>query len=179
VNIVFIAPLAARTRAIEVETRRAVEDGHRVLLVAEGGPRWLDRALDARVETAWLEALPLSAEESRLTGLAARRLPLGLLRRIGRGPLRAPARRVSRAWKRRVVDRLDTRMQRETGLMRESHRLKRIRAALSRVEPDWLVLHEPSAVELGIDFVPGLLEARPQMLTSYAYEPARKDGDER
>lgn len=179
-NLLFLAPAASRKRAVAAETRRAVEDGHRVVLIAEAGidkQGWED--LDPRVEVDWLEANALSATEPRPTAILARRLPLGLLRRIGRGPLRRPADKVARRWKRRVVQPLDRKRNTATTAMREAYQLERIRARLQEDTPDWLVVCEPKALELGVEFVPGLLDERPGTITTYAYEPARGGDDER
>ncbi|GAA2127957.1 hypothetical protein [Glycomyces algeriensis] len=179
-NLLFLAPAASRKRAVAVETRRAVEDGHRVVLIAEAGIRrqgWED--LDPRVEVDWLDANTLSATESPALAVLARRLPLGLLRRLGRGPLRRPADKVARRWERWVVQPLDRRLRAGTTALREARQLERIRARLEYETPDWLVVCEPKALELGIEFLPALLAERPGTITTYAYEPARGGDDAR
>jgi hypothetical protein len=179
-KLLFLAPSSARKRAVAAETRRAVEDGHRVVLIAEAGvdkQGWED--LDPRVEVEWLEANSLTAAEPRPTELFAPRLPLGLLRRFGRGPLRRPADKAARRWKRTVVRRLDRRRNLATGAMREAYRLERIRERLRQDAPDWLVVCEPKALELGVEFMPGLFDERPETITTYAYEPARGGDDDR
>ena len=173
-NVLFLSPSASRKRAVATETRRALEDGHRVVLIAEAGigkQGWED--LDPRVEVDWLDANALSAAESRSTAILARRLPLGLLRRVGRGPLRRPADKAARRWKRRVVQPLDRKRSAATAALREAHQLERIRARIAKDAPDWLVVCEPKALELGVEFIPGLLDERPGTITTYAYEPAR------
>lgn len=178
-NLLFLAPAASRKRAVAAETRRAVEDGHRVVLIAEAGvgrQGWED--LDPRVEVEWLDANGLTATEPRSTAILARRLPLGLLRRVGRGPLRRPADKAARRWKRHVIRPLDRKRGTATAAMREAYQLERIRARLAKDAPDWLVVCEPKALELGVAFVPGLLAERPGTITTYAYEPARGGDDD-
>lgn len=176
-NLLFIAPLASRKRAVAVETRRALDDGHRVVLVAEAGVNREGWQLDPRVEVEWLNANALEAPERRSTSVFARRLPLGLLRRIGRGPLRRPADKAARRWKRTVVAPLDERRKRRTEALRDIHRLEWFQARLRATRPDWLVLCEPAAIELATEFVPELIAARPDLRTTYAYEPV-KGGDD-
>jgi hypothetical protein len=135
--------------------------------------------LDPRVEVEWLDANSLKAAEPRATALLARRLPLGVLRRVGRGPLRRPADQAARRWKRKVVAPLDERRKRETEAMREQHRLDRVRARVRDTEPDWVVLCESAAIELATEFVPALLEARPDTRATYAYEPIKGVDDDR
>ncbi|MFG3342742.1 hypothetical protein [Glycomyces sp. NPDC048151] len=170
-NLLFIAPQASRKRAVAVETRRALDDGHTVVLVAEAGIGREGWDLDPRVDVEWLQANELSAAESRATALFARKLPLGLLRRVGRGPLRGPADKAARGWRRIVVGPLDADRRRETEAMRERHRLERVQARIEAQHPDWLVLCESAAIELAAEFVPGLLDARPGTRTTFAYEP--------
>jgi hypothetical protein len=172
VNLLFLAPLSSRKRAVAVETRRAVEDGHTVVLIAEAGVNregWDD--LDPRVDVEWLSANDLNAPEARSAPLL--RLPLGLLRIVGRGPLRGLAEKVARRWKKHVTNPIDKRRKSETDAMREAHRLDRVRARLAAAEPDWLVLSESAAIELATEFVPDLLAARPDLRATYAYEPLK------
>ncbi|MFC3492417.1 hypothetical protein [Glycomyces rhizosphaerae] len=177
-NLLFLAPAAGRKRAVAVETRRALDDGHTVVLIAEAGVNREGWDLDPRVDVEWLDANTLNATEARSTALLARRLPLGLLRRVGRGPLRRPADKAARQWKRTVTGLLDQRRRRETEAMREAHRLDRVRARLAAAEPDWVVLCESAAIELATEFVPDLLAARPDLRATYAYEPREgADGD--
>lgn len=177
-NLLFLAPLASRKRAVAVETRRALDDGHTVVLIAEAGVNREGWDLDPRVDVEWLNANALNAAETRSTALLARKIPLGLLRRVGRGPLRRPADKVARRWKRTVTTPLDQRRKHETEAMREAHRLDRVRARLRATEPDWLVLCESAAIELATEFVPDLLAARPDLRATYAYEPLEGgDGD--
>ncbi|HEX2143174.1 MAG TPA: hypothetical protein VHG10_01575 [Glycomyces sp.] len=178
-NLLFVAPRASRKRAVAIETRRALDDGHRVVLVAEAGANREGWDLDPRVEVEWIGANAIFAPEARSTALLARKLPLGLLRRAGRGPLRGLADKAARRWRRTVVAPIDRRRQIATEAMREAHRLDRVRARLRATEPDWLVLSEPAAVELAVDFVPDLLAARPGTRTTYAYEPAGGGDDDR
>ncbi|MCD0443723.1 hypothetical protein LO763_08825 [Glycomyces sp. A-F 0318] len=178
-NVLFIAPRAKRKRAVAVETRRALADGHRVLLVAEAGTKRDGWDLDPRVEVAWLRANAIVVPERRSTALLTRRLPLGVLRRLGRGPLRGPAAKAARLWKRIVVNPLKRRRKRATEALREPYRLDRVRDALRSSAPDWLVLCEPSALELAVDFVPDFLAERPRTRTTYAYEPIGGGTDER
>ncbi|MDN3240407.1 hypothetical protein [Glycomyces tritici] len=176
-NLLFLAPQASRKRAVAVETRRALADGHHVVLIAEAGIGREGWDLDPRVDVEWLEANTIDAAESRSTAFFARKVPLGLLRRLGRGPLRGPAEKAARRWRRRVVQPLDVGRKRETEAMRERHRLDRVHARLRAVRPDWLVLCESAAVELAAEFVPDLLDAHPQTRTTFSYEP--RPGDDR
>ncbi|MDA1358514.1 hypothetical protein O1R50_02710 [Glycomyces luteolus] len=168
-NLLFLAPLASRKRAVAVETRRALDDGHTVVLIAEAGVNREGWDLDPRVDVEWLSANELNAPEARSTALL--RLPLGLLRLVGRGPLRRLADKAAGRWKRHVTGPRDKRRKRETDAMREAHRLDRVRARLAAAEPDWLVLCESAAIELATEFVPDLLAARPGLRATYAYEP--------
>ncbi|WP_205328269.1 hypothetical protein [Glycomyces sp. YM15] len=170
-NLLFLAPQAARKRAVAVETRRALDDGHRVVLIAEAGVNREGWDLDPRVDVEWLQANAIDAGEPRATAIFARRLPLGLLRRVGRGPLRGPADKAARRWKRKVTGPLDANRRRATEAMRERHRLERVHARVQAVQPDWLVLCESSAIELAAEFVPELLDAHPETRTTFAYEP--------
>lgn len=169
-NLLYLSPLASRGRAAAAETRMAVEDGHRVTLLAEGGASLDPADLDPRVETVWLDAFALDAGEAPLTSLLARRAPLGLLRRASIGPLSTPADRAADAWKRKVLKGLDADRKRRTAALRETHRLDRVNAALAATEPDWIVLGEAAAVELAAEFLPALLAERPATRTTYAYE---------
>ncbi|MFC3492410.1 hypothetical protein [Glycomyces rhizosphaerae] len=166
-NIVFVAPKSAWRDALAAETRAAADAGHRVRVVAED---WEGSGLDARVETRWIGAKAVEFPESLLVRLFLRRLPLGALRRIGRGPLRGPAERVSRAWRRTFLGPLKRRRNPRTEAMREQHRIARVRQALDDWEPDWIVLHEPLAVELGVHCLPALLDARPDLKTTFSFE---------
>lgn len=177
-NLLFLAPLASRKRAVAVETRRALDDGHTVVLIAEAGVNREGWDLDPRVDVEWLSANDLNVTEARSTTLLARNLPLGLLRRVGRGPLRGLADKVAGRWKRHVIRPLDKRLKRETKAIREAHRLERVNARLQAAQPDWLVLCESAAIELATEFVPDLLAARPDLRATYAYEPLKgTDGD--
>jgi hypothetical protein len=179
-NIVFVAPLAARTRALAVETRRAADSGHRVLLISEQGSAWDGAALDERVATRWIGASGLTARESALVAFAGRKAPLGVLRRIGRGPLRGPAKRAARKWRREVVKDLDKRLKRRTGELRESLRIEQVRTGIREWDADWVVLHEPHALKVSTGFLPGMLDARPQLKTTFFFdEPAEGDADGR
>lgn len=166
-NIVFVAPKSAWRDALAAETRAAADAGHRVRVIAEG---WDGSMLDARVEVRWIGAKAVEFPESPLVRVFLRRLPLGLLRRIGRGPLRGPAERVSRKWRRTFLGPLKRRRNPRTEIMREQHRIARVRQALDDWEPDWIVLHEPLAVELGVHYLPALLDARPDLTTTFSYE---------
>lgn len=170
-NLLFLAPQASRKRAVAAETRRALDDGHTVVLIAEAGVGRDGWGLDPRVDVEWLQANTIEAPEPRATTLFARKLPLGLLRRLGRGPLRTPADKAARRWKRQVTTPLDTDRKRRTDALREQHRLERVRARLKAAQPDWLVLSESAAIELAAEFVPALLDARPDTRTTFAYEP--------
>ena len=170
-NLLFLAPQASRKRAVAIETRRALDDGHRVVLVAEAGVNREGWDLDPRVEVEWLQANTIDAAEPRATALFARKLPLGLLRRVGRGPLRKPADKAARRWKRQVTNPLDADRKRRTEALRERHRLERVQARIEAAQPDWLVLCESAAIELAAEFVPALLDAHPDTRATYAYEP--------
>ncbi|MEU6858679.1 hypothetical protein AB0B28_07390 [Glycomyces sp. NPDC046736] len=164
-KLLYLAPLASRPGAAAAETRLAAEDGHRVLLLAEGGPKWEGRDLDPRIETVWLDTFSMNAAEPLLISLCRRRIPLGVLRRLGR-----PAEPLARRWRRSVVKPLDRDLSRRTAAMREAHRLARIGDTVREFAPDLLVLGEGAAIELGVHFVPELLDHRPETVTAYAYE---------
>lgn len=166
-NLVFVAPKSAWRDALAAETRAAADDGHQVRVIAED---WAGSDLDARVEVRWIGAKAVEVPESPPVRVFLRRLPLGLLRRVGRGPLRGPAERVSRAWRRTFLGPLKRRRSPRTEAMRERHRIARVRQALHDWEPDWIVLHEPLAVELGVHYLPELLDARPDLKTTFSYE---------
>lgn len=176
--VLFVAPKSTWRRALAAETRAALDAGHTVRAVAEEHPDFDLEPLDPRVEVRWTGAGDLSAPEPRLTGLLLRRIPLGTLRRIGRGPLRGPADRLARRWRRAVLDPLQRRRRSRTETRRAECRLERIRTAVADWEPDWIVLHEPAAVELGVHWLPGLLDARPGLTTSFSFEPPPEPGHE-
>jgi hypothetical protein len=167
-NLVFVAPRSVWRKALAAETRAALDDGHRVRVIAEEHP---GLALDPRIEIRWIGANELHTPEPRLQRLLLRRLPLGGLRRIGRGPLRRPAQKVARRWKRSVVDPRDKDRRRTTEALRVARRIERTAAAVGEWEPDWIVLHEPQAVELAVDWLPAVLDARPDLVTTFSYEP--------
>jgi hypothetical protein len=171
VNIVFVAPKSAWRQALAAETRAAADDGHRVCVIAEENPDWESNPIDGRVEVRWTGASELSAPEPLFVNVFLRRLPLGLLRRIGRGPLRGPADRLTRAWRRRVLGRLKKRRWPLTDRMRTARRIDSVREALADWQPDWIVLHEPQAIELGVHYLPEILDARTDLVTTFSYEP--------
>jgi hypothetical protein len=168
VNVLFVAPRSVWRKALDYETRLALDDGHTVRVVAEEHP---GLQLDPRVEIRWISAGELHVPEPRLQGLLLRRLPLGGLRRIGRGPLRRPAKKVARRWKRVVVDPRDKERRRATEALRVERRIERISAAVAEYDADWIVLHEPQAVELAVDWLPAVLDGRPDLATTFSYEP--------
>jgi hypothetical protein len=170
-TIVFLAPLSRRRRAAAVETRWALDAGHRVVLIAEGTPEWDAERLDDRVETVWLAANDLRAAKSAPVWFLVKRLPLGILRRLGRGPLRPLAEKVAYRWRRHAVRPLERRFKDRTAVLRHAHRMERIPAVLAATAPDRLVLHEPHALELAAEFLPGLLRDRPGLVVGYDFTP--------
>lgn len=173
-TIVFLAPLSRRRRAAAVETRWALDAGHHVVLIAEGTPEWEAERLDDRVETVWLAANDLRAERSALVWFLVKRLPLGVLRRLGRGPLRPLAERVDYQWRRHAVRRLERRFKDRTAALRHAHRMERIPAILASIDPDRLVLQEPHALELAVEFLPDLLRDRPDLAVGYDFTPEQE-----
>jgi hypothetical protein len=168
VKLLFVAPRSVWRKALDIETRLALDDGHAVRVIAEDHP---ELVLDPRVEVRYIGANELHTPEPRLQRLLLRRLPLGGLRRIGRGPLRRPAQKVARRWKRIVVDPRDKDRRRATEALRVERRIERISAAVAEYDADWIVLHEPQAVELAVDWLPAVLDARPDLTTTFSYEP--------
>jgi hypothetical protein len=167
-KLLFVAPRSVWRKALDIETRLALADGHTVRVIAEDHP---ELVLDPRVEVSCIGANELHTPEPRLERLLLRRLPLGGLRRIGRGPLRRPAQKVARRWKRTVVDPRDKERRRATEALRVARRSERTGAAVAEWNPDWIVLHEPQAVELAVDWLPAVLDARPDVTTTFSYEP--------
>lgn len=167
-KLLFIAPRSVWRKALALETRLALDEGHTVRVVAEEHP---GLALDPRVEVRWISAGELHTPEPRLQRLLLRRLPLGGLRRIGRGPLRRPAEKVARRWKRTVIDPRDKERRRATEALRVARRIERISAAVAEYDADWIVLCEPQAVELAVDWLPAVLDAKPGLTTTFSYEP--------
>jgi hypothetical protein len=173
-TVVFLAPLAQRRRAAAVETRRAVEAGHRVVLIAEQVPDWADDPIDERVETVWLHALDLRRRDSRTASFFAERLPLGLVRLFGRGPLRPLGDKVARKWRRIAVDPLDRRRRRRDKERSDAYRRGIVPEAVAEAGPDRLILLEPPAIELAAELLPHLLQTRPDLQVAFAFaeEPA-------
>lgn len=168
-KLLYVAPVAKRFRAIEDETRRAADDGHEVHLVAAYRDHWDDHPLDPRVTAHWLH--PRSrATESALVTLLAHRLPRGLLGRLRRGPLARPASAALHAWNRRVAAPIERRRKRRTAERRFEHRSSVISALIEQHRYDWLVLSEPGALDALAERLPGLLERRPELRTTYTYE---------
>ncbi|GAA1682965.1 hypothetical protein GCM10009830_32700 [Glycomyces endophyticus] len=170
-NVLFVAPRSAWRQALATETRAACDAGHRVRVVAEEHPDWDLAPLDPRVEVRWTGATAVSAPEPAFVALSLRRVPLAVLRRLGRGPLRGPAQRASGWWRRTVLGPLKRRRWPETQALREAHRRAAVAAAVAEGGFDWLVLHEPQAVELGADWLPAILDARPGLVTTFSFEP--------
>lgn len=172
-TVVFLAPLAQRRRAAAVETRRAVEAGHRVVLIAEQVPDWADDPIDERVETVWLHALDRRSKDCALRFLVER-LPLGLVRRCGRGPLRPLGDKVARKWRRIAVEPYDRRRRRRDKERCDAHRRAVVPAAVAEAGPDRLILLEPPAIELAAELLPHLLQSRPDLQVAFAFaeEPA-------
>ncbi|WP_335986364.1 hypothetical protein [Glycomyces sp. MUSA5-2] len=174
-TIVFVAPISLWRRALATETRAAADAGHRVRLIAEEHPDWHLTPLDERVEVVWTNATSVYAKESPLAELLYVRLPLGLLRRAARGPLRRRARKAARRWRRKVVEpRARLRGPRGKAL-REAYRVRFLKAALADADYDWIVFHEPQAVELTAEWLPAFLEARPRIATSFSFEPQAEE----
>jgi hypothetical protein len=169
-NVLFVAPSGARAKALATETRRAAEAGHRVLVVAESEAKLTGHDLDGRVQTHWIGSSALKYREPLGTQFFARRLPFALLNRVGRGPLRAPARKAAKRWRTEVVDGLDQRRKQRTGELRRARRDAVVREQVRDWAPDWVVLHEPLAVEAVAAFLPSLVEERPSLRTTYAFE---------
>jgi hypothetical protein len=170
-NIVFVAPRGTWWQGLATETRAAADAGHRVGVVAEHHDTAAAHPLDPRVEVRWIGAQALEAREPLAADLLLNRIPLGLLRRLGRGPLRRPADRAARRLRRRVLDPRRKRRARRTEERRVRHRIACVRAVLAERDPDWIVLHEPHAVEIAAGFLPPILDERPDLVTTFSYEP--------
>lgn len=178
-KILYAAPVAKRYRAIESETRRAAEDGHEVHLAAARRPYWDDHPLDARVTAHWLHPAGRRAPESALATALLYRLPRGLLRRLGRGPLAGPAAGALRVWNRRVTGPLDRRRKRRTAEVHFAYRRSAVLDLIAEHRYDWIVLSEPGAIDLLADDLPGLLDRRPGLRTTYTYEAFAEARDAR
>ncbi|MEU6246330.1 hypothetical protein [Glycomyces sp. NPDC047010] len=167
----FVAPKSAWRQALAAESRAAADAGHAVSVIAEESPEWDATPIDPRVQVRWTGSSRISAPEPKATALFLRKIPLGALRVVGRGPLRGPADGLSRWWRRTVLGPLKRRRWPETKRLREAHRRTAVAAAVAEAEFDWLVLHEPQAVELGVDWLPRLLDERPELVTTFSFEP--------
>jgi hypothetical protein len=168
-TIVFLAPLAQRRRAAAVETGLAAAAGHRVVLITEQVPEWADEPIDERVEIVWLRALDLRAKDPRWRRLLVQRLPIGLVRLVGRGPLRPLGDKAARKWRRVAVDPFERRLRRRDKDRADAYRRERVPAALAAAGPDRLILLEPPAIELAAELLPGLLQSRPDLRVAFAY----------
>jgi hypothetical protein len=175
VTVVFVAPKSVWRQALATETRAALDAGHRVRLLAEEGPDWDETPLDERVEVQWSGATAVVAPEPALVAIMLNRIPLGVLRRVGRGPLRRPAEAAAAWWRRTVLAPSTRRRKARTRALRDAHRRAFLAAALADGDFDWIVLHEPQAVELGVDWLPALLDARPGLVTTFSFEPRTED----
>ncbi|PRY58905.1 hypothetical protein [Glycomyces artemisiae] len=178
-RIVFVAPKSAWRQALAAESRAAADAGHAVRVVAEENPDWDLTPLDERVEVRWTGATKVSAPEPAFIAVFLRKIPLGVLRAVGRGPLHGPADRLSRWWRRTVLGPLKRRRWPETKRLREAHRRDAVAAAVAAGDFDWLVLHEPQAVELGVHWLPRLLDERPELVTTFSFEPRAEAARER
>ncbi|RRR97683.1 hypothetical protein [Glycomyces terrestris] len=165
-TVLFVAPKSAWRRALAAETRAAADAGHRVRLLAEEHPDWELTPLDERVEVAWTGASEIRAPEPTFVAIVLRRIPLAILRRLGRGPLRG----LPSWWRRTVLGPITRRRWPQTQALREAHRRAAVEAVLAEGDFDWLVLHEPQAVELSAAALPALLEARPDLVTTFSFE---------
>ncbi|WP_026924285.1 hypothetical protein [Glycomyces arizonensis] len=169
-KVLFVMPFAKKYRTMRTEPRLAADDGHEVHLIAEFRPHWEHHSIDPRVNVHWLRTHKLFASSSTLVTWTLCRLPRGVLRRLRRGPLARPAAKALRAWNRKVVKRIERRRKRREGELRQRHRVAVLRSLMAAHDFDWLVLPEPSAIDLLADDLPGLLERRPDLRTTYAYE---------
>jgi hypothetical protein len=166
VNVLFVAPRSAWRQALASETRAAADAGHRVLLLAEEDPDWELTPLDERVEVTWTGASEVRAPEPAFVAVFLRRIPLAVLRRVDRGPLSG----ASGWWRRTVLGPITRRRWPATQALREVRRREAVEAALEAGGFDWLVLHEPQAVELSTGALPALLDARPDLVTTFSFE---------
>lgn len=169
-KVLFVMPFAKKYRTMRTEPRLAADDGHEVHLIAEFRPHWEHHAIDPRVHVHWLRTEQRLAPRSKLVTWTLCRLPRGVLRRLRRGPLARPAGKALRAWNRKVVKRLERRRKRRNHELRQRHRVAALRALTAAHDFDWLVLPEPSAIDLLADDLTGLLERRPDLRTTYCYE---------
>lgn len=168
--VLFVAPKSAWRQALAAETRAAADAGHEVRVVAQEHRDFTLAPLDPRVDAHWIAVVEPGEADPLLVDLVLRRLPLGLLRLLGRGPLRGLADRAARRWRRTVLGPIERRRQPELEALREARRTEAVRAALDRWRPDWIVLHEPHAVELAVHWLPELLDARPDLVTTFSFE---------
>jgi hypothetical protein len=169
-NVLFVAPSGARAKALATETRRAADAGHRVLLVAESEAKLAGHDLDGRVETHWIGSSEVSYTEPATTRFFRRKVPLGLLRRVGRGPFRKRARKAAKNYRATVIAGLDADKKTRTQRLRRDRRDAVVREQVQGWAPDWVVLHEPLAVEAVAGFLPALIAERPALRTTYAFE---------
>lgn len=105
-HVLFLALGASRKQAAADESAQVVTDGGRAVVLIEAGKPWAQTHFDPAVEVVELSTVEIARPLVRLEGFALYRVPRGLFRVAGRGPLRAKVRKAAGKYESRIADRV-------------------------------------------------------------------------
>ncbi len=103
-HVLFLALGASRKQAAVDESAQVVADGGRAVVLIDTRRPWQQAEFDPAVEVVELSRVEAARLPVRLEQLVLFRLPRGLFRTAGRGPLREKVRRVAGRYEARVAD---------------------------------------------------------------------------
>lgn len=169
-RIAFLALSTKAQRRIEVHAAAAAADGHDTEVYVHGVARWAEAVFPAEVRLTHIAADFKPRGEKRLARLFVRRLPLGLLRRLGRGPLRRPCKRLAGAWKFHVVKKIDARRKRDNARARRETIDGELARVLAERAPDRLVLVDGGSTAVAARLLPQCPPGVRDVEIMYGYE---------
>ncbi|HEU5128870.1 MAG TPA: hypothetical protein VFU12_12850 [Glycomyces sp.] len=169
-RIAFLALSTKAQRRIEVHAAAAAADGHDTEVYVHGLARWAEAVFPAEVRVTHIAADFKPRGERRLARLFVRRLPLGLLRRLGRGPLRAPCKRLAGAWKFHVIKKLDARRKRDNARARRETIDAELTRVLAERAPDRLILVDGGSTAVAARILPQCPPGVRDVAIMYGYE---------
>lgn len=176
-RIAFLALSTKSQRGVEAHAATASADGHRVVVYVHGVTRWERAVFPAGTEVVHIASGFEPAREGRLTRLLVRRVPLGVLRRLGRGPLRPPCERLSGAWRYHVVRRIDRRRKRRNAHRRRDAIDRALLREFASRTPDRLVLVDGGSVAVAARILPRTPPAMREVAIMYGYEDFKEPLD--
>ena len=176
-KVAIIAPGRYNRTAMVQESNRAAADGHRVLAVVGDRDPLCDPDFTEDVEIRYNETGSVRTPAHAGARFWLSKAPMGLLKRLQRGPARRPVRKVRRAYKRHVVDRLNRRLKPAEQRLRRALYARYVADQVSAWDPDLVVLMNTEAIAVADEFLGWLEDRRPGAVVSYSYaEPVLDSG---